>query len=1093
MSRIEIIKDAKKFLYTIEELYEKICIQREQCISEYKKAGFAPPERISFEEIDLSEFTNDMLSIHKTLVWSIFNCRLSDSQAKKARFIAIGGICELIKSEYVGKFWKLYEKTLFDEKTNYIYNAIWAKGFREIGISLIRGERREFVQTLVLESGVPKTRAGDIIRFFEIYWRYLRSKQVSEVIIALKDGSPLYSIPISDRNILKSLSETASEYSHAFSLAISRLSTIFEYISESDEIYSGNIDEYAEKIYRVTKINPLTILRDKDQLRRLYNKILGHVTPEKLKRIIEGKPPGTMVALPDGSLTRTDQYESIAYGTHTIDGAVFSCVPASNMDIQALFSSEFDKIIHIGNSIVLKSNSSITPYLNEIERKDFVRDFISKRKPISSVFFLKEIQTAHIRLVTSNNKVDMTISGKDGFVCNPYFHYKTDHKKGIHNLYLKTNSIHLISSVDKNKAVRFVCDKGTDEICLYRGNVDPSGFISCGERSVLLDHPAPGSISMAALMDLTDEFVTTQNKECLKVASLQEVMLFSPYSHYQIRPHGSGSKNTFGNRRFALFTHNKIKPSQIQFTNIEVEGQSASGSYDVWSLKWRDHLDSCQIKIHDTNANVINWSFEKCIHYNLYVNKKNYSSPEHVVFKNDQGNIPSDFEIVLTPVPERSIQQDLFFNVIVNDSVPKKVRLKNLIKYSKEQKLTLKGTILEELLYPLWKNDYSSLAKIEIALCTLDSTLINKAFFIFPKLKVALPDGIKNNDIFSVIIDLGAKQRERSLVLKNARGRSKIKTRFKYENSIWKIYEKKYHGELELPSIGTSIEIEAVPPLRAVRFGNRETGKDEPAREILKRELGPYDLLIAGDKHSQPEIFVRGHKYSVPLKCMGQNLWSMSLSKLRGIKKRENQVLVKTKGLLKEFIIKYRIALMKIEFHKYLSGNMVRGLCSYRGPMGSCIELLLSSIDSEGNHVDIANKSLKPEGNEITEHAISIDIGKRLTKVAKSYEMSLILWDDKQKTEGHEYGKTWEILHEDAITAKDYRYVKVQINEGIEQNKPFYAKNNIELAKKILPPDDQDWLNKTEEVVNHMIVRKSLNDVATQVARVLKKEFLFYS
>lgn len=745
-----------------------------------------------------------------------------------------------------------------------------------------------------------------------------------------------------------------------------------------------------------------------------------------------------------------------------------------------------------GDAFILRSVAEITPVVNGSVRIDLVRKLFVSGKNCGNLFFCVKKIAMEISLRTSDGRVDTVLSGKDGFVCYPYLYYQGNYRKETHTLSVRVNSIRLASAGLKNRDFCFFCDQEKEP--LHEGIIDHAGRAACAERSVLLESPEPGDIDFIAADGITDEVLTLQDGEARVSLPLAEVMLFAPYSHRQIKPRTSGASFLFGSRRFVLYAVTGMLEDSLQFENCEAETISVVGEYLVSNLIWKNQSQPCRIQTRMPGGQVITWDFEKCLHFNLYINRKKDSSPEHVVFREDQGHRPANFELVLNPFPDKDARRKLFWNIIVNNSNPLKITLADCCSdHADDNSLRISGVDLEKMLRPLWDRKSLVNASVEISLCAMDETLVSRRFFVFPSLNVILPEGVRDGEQFPVQVDLGEGNNCRELLLKNPRGRSKIKVRFEYEDEKWQLRRLKFKGRLEIEALETSLDIEAIPPCRAVRFGNRDKGRAEPAREILRRELGPYDLLVAAASQSPPEVTVNGKKQKVCFSRVSKELWCLALAALAGIVKQENQVTIRSPGFEELFTVKFRVALIKIEVLKYLTDRTVIGSCSFRGPVGSHIELSLTPVLRGGALGDPISIFLEPDGNEVCDHSFAMKLPDSAAhESVDHYELTAVLVDNPVADPvGYEYGKRWEFLPESAVSQNDFGYLKERIFELLESRKPFAAAKHLVAARNIVPDSEQDWFRETEKAVNQMLVRTSLNRVASQIAGVLKKEYLF--
>lgn len=1089
MPEIRIIDDLEVFRSEVNRLHDEIEAAQNRRNAEAWAAS-VPPQRIRFEELDLSQFRQDMLSVHKTLQWRNHNWRLSFREAKKARLVAIAGMCELIKDEFVGKFWDLYKKTIGSGwgADNTVYNWIWEQGFAEAGIEVLGDGRREFVQTLVMESGVPKNRTADIIDFFVIYWRYLRGQDVFSVVHRLIKGYSFAHIPQQDRRQLMSLATEATEFSQAFALAVSRLSVVFDYISESPDVFGGTINDWTERIFRATGVNPLSILRDRDQLRKLYSRILGIVTPEKLSRIVAAKPPGTEIVTPDGRKIRSDRYHKIQLGKHQIDGTLFICQPASDLELSFIATRPLSQIFEHGDAVFLRSFAEITPVVNGSVRTDLVRQLYDQGLYCGNFFFCKIKAAMEIAVRTGDGAVDAVLVEQDGFVCYPYLHYQGNLSKNEHYLSVRVNSIKLVAAGWKKRGFCFSCSKEKEP--LFEGATDSSGRAVCADRSVQLENPEPGEISFMAVDRLSGKILALSDGVAQVAMNLDSVMLFSPYSHNQIIPRQSKAPFLFGSRRFVLFVAIEVAVDKLQFQNCEVGSTVICGRYRVCDVIWKDQSEPCHILAAVSSMQTLGWSFEKCLDFKLYFNRKNMISTDHVRFRQDQGSRLSDFELVLFPFPEPEVQRQLFLNVIVNDSTPLRIPLTDCCSDRTEEKsLRIGGDDLAKKLSPLWGAPPVNVV-VEISLCALDETLANRKIFLFPDLNVVLPEGVRDGEEFMVQVDLGD-GKERWLSMKNPRGRSKVRVTVEYENGEWRLRRAPFRGTVNVESLETLLDIEALPPCRAVRFGARDKGRAEPPREILRRELTSYDLLVAAARHSSPHVSVNGKKVQADFRSDSEGLWYLPLTELAGIVEQENKVTISVPGMNETFMIKYRLALLQMEVEKYLISGEMCGTCSFCGPVGSRMELHLRSIFHHGGSANVCAMQLQPNGLVINGHSFAIPVSECDVQESFShYELRAVLFE-KEGQAGHEYGERWEILPESAVGQDDFQYLKKKIKDLLNDGKVFAAIRHLQTAGQVAPPSEWDWLEKTTERTRKKQFRTSLDRVASQIAGVLRRDFQF--
>lgn len=1090
MSEIEFIRELPRFQREITKLHAIVTAAMEKQEAIYKRHGIPVPGRISLEAIDLKDYKEDMLRIHKTLQRRVHNEYLPNIEAKKARLIAIAGICELIKSEYTGKFWEMYENRIGLSQDTTVYNWILEKGFRESGIELINTNRREFVQTLVRESGIPPERAKGVIDFFEIFWRYLRSSNVSDVIDTLSDDDgSLDHIPKMDRRRLISLSDSASEYREFFELAVTRLQRIFEYIESSDEILGGDIDEWSEKIFRDTGMNPLTVLRNEGQLRKLYNRLLGKVTPDKLRRILAGKPPGTLVVTPEGKEERSDLHKDLQYGKYSIDGAEFICLPDARFDLNDLsWEIPEEEPASKGEFVLLRSNSEIQVTVNGMSRPDLVRPVFWETIRRGHLFACKPSPADLIQI--RNEYVDFRFSGRDGLICYPYLVLIGKRRSRDFDLSIHVNFLRFSSADQKGERCHFCCSHASEP--LFQGELNHDGRTSCGERSVRLAEPKPGRILFSAVDPRTSRPFWVNGKRAEIPFFLKEVMLFSPYTGNQIQARRNKRPHQFGSHRFVLFLAATIPLESVEIHNLEIEDEIRKGSYRVLFLRWENQPVPCQISAVVTGDKEYNWKFIRCVNFKLHLNAEETRSTAHVVFTESQGRRPSDFKLVLTPSPGKELARSLFWNAIINNSKPQKTPLNTRANPLPKGPFRISGTALGDLLEPAWNPDQPGNAKIEISVCSADNVIAGVTFFVFPELEVHLPKGVRENEDFKVDVNLGAMGTHK-VVMKNRRGRSRVKIPLeKSDNGIWHLRGSEFEASLELETLGTHLNLKAVPPYTGIKFGNSETGRIEPARKILKRELPHYDLIILATADSgNPALEVNGHPVRLHLRSPEPGLWILPMTSLSGILLAENTVRVVSGSTEWSFNIDFRLKLKEMNVNDYVVSDIVNGNISFGGPENSSIELKVTGYTDKARSYSLAGICFRPDGREVDNRSFAIKVDKvgPDSQVFTRYELSAVLIDQGTR---HDFSRKWELFPESALTTRgNQAEILTEIEELLIAGRPYSAMRIYEkLLEKVESPYSPE-ITHTGVKVRKAVFAESVSRATLNICNALKKQYLF--
>ena len=301
MSNINIINNFDTFLNKVNELHAIIEKKQERIKNEIYATGRKMPERITFEEIDMSAHLDDLLAIQKTLQSRNHQWRIDTeySVKRKALTVALAGVCQLIKDHYVQTFWDIYGNRIGWRQDNYTYD-LWEEGFKNEGIKLNRTNRREFVDSFIHEAGIPRGLQGFVIDFFLIYWRHFRNEDVEKLIDIVGerkifDGD----IPGSDLSKLRTIVSRVREFKSAFSRRIERLISIVSFIEQSPDLKIGDVEANYRLIQKECGIDPREIIRNESRLHEIWIQVFSLVTPRRFVAVLAELEKKEKIILPD--------------------------------------------------------------------------------------------------------------------------------------------------------------------------------------------------------------------------------------------------------------------------------------------------------------------------------------------------------------------------------------------------------------------------------------------------------------------------------------------------------------------------------------------------------------------------------------------------------------------------------------------------------------------------------------------------------------------------------------------------------------------------------------------------------------------------
>lgn len=1092
MPEVKIIYDFKDFIVETRELYEYVENALELRREEYKSIGLKIPARVKFEEVDLRRLTKRMLSIHKTLQSTrhtyLLNKNIYQDDAKKARLVAIAGICEFVKEEFVGKFWDAHRRIIDWGPDNTVYDWIWEKGFKEIGIPLIRSEfRREFVQTIVLESGVPKNRIRDIIDFFVIYWRYLRNINDVESLInaIIKGEQPLASIPVTDRSRLVDICKHAADLTMAFALAIKKLSKIFKFIEESDELFHEDIEEYENLIFSRTGINPLEILRDKDQIKKIYRLVLGVVTPQKLERILQAKPIGTRIQTPDGNTVRADSYKTIQYGEHLLDGAKFTCVPNTSIQLSELQNLPNNTVVRLGTGVLLKSKSKIRATVNGRTRNDLVLGLYTPNF-VAHVFYIEQQPAMVISLRTEDGAVNTKLSAPEGFRLNSFLHYSGNFKKNSHLITANISYCRIKSTLHLNSSVSLVSDVGSEPLAIIRLDNDGQGY--CSERSVPLNEPSPQLICFRVAANEAGDTLCINGKPVESTCRLSSAMLFSPYYGREFAPLSSSGSTKYGGKKFVLYVETK-EIGRLNLINLNVTADAIQGEYTVKVLVWDDIKLPCKIQCALENETLL-WNFEKCLHFNLYIKKVQEQKLSNLILGHLQGVSPDEFEMTINPTPPDDVRDKLVWGLAINNMEPVTIPFCNGPDgIADGPSLRFTGSSISRLASLARLNSLiTSNSAIDISIGIQDHVFSSVKIWIFSDVTVSFPDNLRQGSEIYADAKIG-NNHIKMIPLQDRRGSNTVPNLFKYNEGAWKAVEHPFFGKIDLEEYGTCLEICAIPSMKGLRFGNIKSGAVEPVRDIMKKELADFDLLVVSD--NKPQLFVNYQNCGLEFGRSG-NLYYLKMRDIPKINAKTNKVHCLADGQELEFKVLDRLNILRADFHHHIVNGCIHGNLSFSGPIGAKINVAVFNNPSDPYNQKIAELDLPCDGNEKLNIVAEIPLG----LVDHSHEegcyvrLYLIENDKVHISKAHVFGESWHVHLEFESRASNYEYLVERAKQGLESGKVFFACRCIEAAMKLAPREDMLKLSELKKKIDGKRNEITFKSLAEQSMKVLHKEFL---
>lgn len=659
-------------LQEFKELIDRLSVRveeiREARIEEYRAAGTKPPERVPYEEIDLGDIADDLLSVQKTLQWRGHNRLLGTVYFDKGRRLAFAGICQFVKDRYNGAFWDAYEREIGWRADQTVYNTIWARAFRLEGVELIlRSNGRQFVDSFINETGIPAHIQDDLLEFFRLFWTYFRegSPCVEDIVELIDDVAKAEAedahLSFGDRQSLRAVCREVKDMASSFARRVAKLLAIALFIENSDEIIPDGRQENLEKIQVGTGIDPTSIFRNSGRLEQFWSYILERVIPARLERVARHRFGGRIVQKPDGTSVKTENLRCDMYGVYTIGPSRFVCVPDISLDLEFLENLDEDVPMELACGLLLRSRERLTL---QPEAEDEDELFFSTSLPLyrngtelGHFSLLKSRGSTHsvrVRAANGEERDQLKLSPRRYF--NPRLRVRWNWRRRRYSLYAALGTISLNFRGFPYSQCQLRASSRTKS--LAEVELDERGGYRTSIRDLIFTDPRPGPIDFQAHLD---------GREGRPIGSLEidEVMLFWRRGGRRI-PSGTVDRSSnVATSGFVVFLSSDIPVDTLSLENLIEEscGQTICGAFRVVPLRWKDTGSPCSVSVVHSDED-LTWRFERCLDFDLELRCVDWNGPLGIRVPGFVGTIPEEFELRITPSPSAAEAEFLHLEAV---------------------------------------------------------------------------------------------------------------------------------------------------------------------------------------------------------------------------------------------------------------------------------------------------------------------------------------------------------------------------------------------------------------------------------------------
>lgn len=1079
MSDIKIINNFDTFLNKVNELHAIIEKKREIVKKEIRATGRKMPERITFEEIDMSFHLDDLMSVQKTLQSRVYRRRLifTSFVKRKALTVALAGVCQLIKDHYAGAFWDIYKNRIGWWQDNYTYD-LWEEGLKNEGIELIYTNRREFVDSFIHEAGIPRGLQKSLVDFFLLYWRYFRNENVEKLIDLVSEGETFDGdVPGSVLANLSIIMSSVREFKSAFSRRIERLISIVSFIEKSPDLKIGDVEANYRLIQKECGIDPREIIRNEHRLHRIWIQVFSLITPRRFVAILAELDKEEKIILPDGTSRTCAACRPFYYGPYGYSGGTLTCVPDLSLGLEQLRNLPFDTIIRVGGHLFLKSKDDITAEIDGIVRRDLVKPLYLNSKFAGNIGFVRRDHHSKIRIYTSSKRVDRTYEGKYTLNFSPHLQCRWNWRSKIFRLYAAHLNIALKNAEISGEEIEITVDSRTRSIGRVR--LDKHGNAKVSLRDLIFTDPCPGKYVFSAKTEVGDVLQ-------LGTLVLKHIMLFSSKPGKLI-PEGDLDHPLIasGQGRLLLFISRTLKVEPV-LHNFEIEKEEVYGQYRMLTLQHRGVSQSALIKCISEEDKYI-WKFDGFIDLELELRRLHTTAPAGVKFAPYQAKTLRDFELLVIPNPEEAEKRYLQWTVEVDDQDAVAIPFSRCASGRVEDgNLVLSGDELEHILslagFDLDPARFPFVLTLSLG---VESEKLNSVrTVLFPGISTKIPE-LTRGEAVSLQLRLaqGSKGEEIYLYDTEKPERSNARQNVFLNNGKIQIDSPCFIRNYDVPYLEEKLLFELRPIVREIKVWDTTRQTISDLSVVDQRRLDTIRFLaISNPKYSGQITYSEGKIEQLEEISPGVRTFSISPPDQQF--KPTIQAYLKDGRDTYDFRISFDTQFQELGFRKHLTLGQVVGYNRVTGPFTDFVEFV---ILADGKRIGSKRFRCRPKMESQKEFRIDIDSHSfegQTHLVAKAFVIrnrEHWLLDFNGKNE-------WLIENREIFLEQDIQWVKHRL--GMLKSRKCYF-DALELLQKVAPHKlGKDYYSEEYSEIQGAILKIKIGSVSQQLRELIQKEFL---
>lgn len=357
-----------ELIENIEKLYNEIIIKEQLTKKEMIEDGILEVnERLTLEYLDFGYIYDDL----KRLLLPILQNSHRDLQSnieKKLTKVYFVALCEMIKHDYNRGMLITFKAVTRAEyiDTNRYYSLL-RRVIANEGMQVSKiNNKSQYEDAFILESGIPKKFSKDVLKMFQIYWRYFRAVELDErrrfIYKFIKGESieKVYILDISDYNELTNLLERVKEFPEKVLYVFNKFEKIFMALDDYDDIYNlqqENISEIISFLNNSLGFKVENVLRSSD-LEKVYLAYISELTINKFEKILRNLDKHDVIINPHGErlFVMEQNAKNLWCGIYRIKDIEYKVILDPTLSLSEMLNFECNKIHSLSDNYFFYSS-----------------------------------------------------------------------------------------------------------------------------------------------------------------------------------------------------------------------------------------------------------------------------------------------------------------------------------------------------------------------------------------------------------------------------------------------------------------------------------------------------------------------------------------------------------------------------------------------------------------------------------------------------------------------------------------------------------------------------------------------------------------